>query len=123
MNYNIKVNYHKKVIHVVTTGDLILRHFVDVGVEIFLQARELGCVVLYDTRLSKNKISITDAYYLYSSYYDKADPGFRRIPVAYVVAVEDRNFYTFLECTCLLNGITIKIFHEENDVVKWLECL
>lgn len=123
MNYTFEINSENKMIRVITTGDLIKESVALMGLEIMLKAKILKYNILYDYRLSKNRISIVDAYHWYSNYYDNIDIGFRFIPIAYIANNEDWSFYSFFECTCNNNRIPVRVFQEESAAVKWIESL
>ena len=110
-------------IRVVTTGDLIKESVASMGLEIMLKAKMLKYNILFDYRLSKNRISIVDAYRWYSDYYDNVDINFRFIPIAYIANDEDWSFYSFFECTCNNNLIPVRVFQEESAALKWIESL
>jgi hypothetical protein len=120
MNYTFKIEPNSKLIHVKTVGDLITKEVVAMGLEIMLKAKILKYNILYDHSMSTNKISITEAYYLYSTHYDSIDNKLRRIPIAYIANKEDWDFFSFFECTCFNRGIPIRVFQEEYEALKWL---
>jgi hypothetical protein len=123
MNYTFEINSENKMIRVVTTGDLIKESVASMGLEIMLKAKMLKYNILFDYRLSKNRISIVDAYRWYSDYYDNIDINFRFIPIAYIANDEDWTFYSFFECTCNNNLIPVRVFQEESAALKWIESL
>lgn len=99
------------------------KEVVEMGLKIMLKAKELKYKIVFDNRLSKNRISIGEAYYWFSSHFDTIDAEFRHIPTAYVANIEDWDFYSFFECTCNNKGIPIRAFHGKDAAVKWLESL
>lgn len=123
MNYTVEINSENKIIRVITYGDLIMESVASMGLEILMKAKKMRYNILYDHRLSKNKISIVDAYYLYSNHYNTVDSHFKLIPIAYIANNEDWAFYSFFECTCNNNGIPIKVFQEESAAMKWVKSL
>ncbi len=123
MKYAFEINTMSKTIRVITEGNLTIQKAAAMGLEILMKAKELKCKIIFDHRLSKNKISITDAYYWFPTHYDNIDMEFRKIPTAYIVNNTDLEFYSFFECTCTNKGIPIKVFQDENAVLKWLESL
>jgi len=123
MNYTFEINSENKTIHVITIGDLITKEVAAMGLDILMKAKMLKYNILYDHRQSKNRISITEAYYWYSTHYDNIDNKFRCIPTAYITNIEDWDFYSFFECTCKNKGIPLRVFQEESAAVKWLESL
>jgi hypothetical protein len=123
MNYTFRIDSENKMIHVKTVGDLITKEVVAMGLEIMLKAKMLKYTILYDHRLSNNRVSITEAYHWYSTHYDNIDNVLRRIPTAYIANKEDWDFFSFFECTCYNKGIPIKVFEEECEAVKWLNRL
>lgn len=123
MNYTFKIETDKKFIHIITVGDLITNEVVAMGLEIMLKAKMLKYNILYDHRLSNNRISIAEAFDWYSIHYDYIDNELRRIPTAYIVNKEDWDFFSFFECTCYNNGIPIRVFQEECEAVKWVNSI
>jgi len=123
MKHTYEINSENQTIIVTTIGDLITKEVVAMGLKIMLKAKELKCKIVYDHRLSKNRISIGKAYNWFSIHYDNIDCEFRRIPTAYIVSIDDWEFYSFFECTSNNKGIPIKAFQEEYDCLKWFENL
>ncbi|HEY6913821.1 MAG TPA: hypothetical protein VI413_04025, partial [Paludibacter sp.] len=77
--------------------------------------------IVFDNRLTKNRISIGEAYSWFVTHFDNIDYSLRRIPTAYIVNNDDWDFYSFFECTCNNKGIPIRVFQEEGAAMKWLE--
>lgn len=123
MKYTYEINSKNQTIVVITTGDIITEEAVAMGLKIKLKAKEQKYKILFDNRLSKNRISITKAYWWFSSHFDNIDTEIRHIPTAYIANKEDWDFYSFFECTCYNKGIPIRAFQEENAAMKWLESL
>lgn len=123
MEYTYELNSEMQTIIVKTTGYLTTKKTAAMGVEILLKAKDLNYKVIFDHRLSKNRISIAEAYSWYSNHYDHIDIELRRIPTAYISNKEDLPFYSFFECTCNNKGIIIKVFREENAVLEWVNGL
>lgn len=123
MKYTYEINSKNQTIDVITTGDIITEEAVAMGLKIKLKAKELKYKIVFDNRLSKNRISIGEAYYWFSAHFDNIDSELRCIPTAYIANKEDWDFYSFFECTCYNKGIPIRAFQEENAAMKWLESL
>lgn len=121
--YTYEINSKNQTIDVITIGDLITEEAVEMGLKIMLKAKELKYKILFDNRLSINRISIGEAYYWFSTHFDNIDRELRCIPTAYIANKEDWDFYSFFECTCNNKGIPIRAFQEENAAMKWLESL
>lgn len=121
MKYIYKINHENKTIVVITTGDLETKEVAAMGLRIRLKANELKYKIILDYRLSKNRISITEAYYWFSTHYDSINSKLRYIPSAYIVNKEDRDFYSFFETTSNNKGIPIKMFLDEKPALEWLE--
>lgn len=121
MKYTYEINSENHTIIVNTSGDLISKEVVAMGLEILSQAKKLNFKVIFDHRMSKNRVSIAEAYSWYFDHYDCIDKELRCIPIAYIANNEDLNFYTFFECTCNNKGIPIKVFQDENAVSEWLK--
>ena len=120
MNYNYTLNEISKIITVRTTGHLKTKELSEMGVLMRTKARNLKCKILFDYSLSKNFISITEAFYWFSDYYDVADMKLRDIPAAIISNIEDLDFFYFLETTCFNQGIKIKVFLDEKTAEAWL---
>jgi len=110
MNYNYTLNEISKIITVRTTGHLKTKELSEMGVLMRKKARDLNYKILFDYSLSKNFISITEAYYWFSDYYDVVDMKLRNIPAAIITCKEDNKFFQFVETTCFNNGIELKVF-------------
>ncbi len=123
MKYTYEINSKNQTIDVITTGEIITEEAVAMGLKIMLKAKELKYKMVFDNRLSKNRISIGEAYCWFSTHFDNIDTELRYIPTAYIANNEDWDFYSFLECTCYNKGIPIRAFQEENAAMKWLESL
>ncbi|MBP6610475.1 MAG: hypothetical protein KA206_05220 [Paludibacter sp.] len=121
MRYTYEINPEGETINVVTIGHLETKELADLGLKILLKAKELKYRIIFDCRQSRNKITIAEAYYWYATHYDHIDIVLRNIPIAYIVNKEDWNFYSFFECTCMNQGIQIKVFQEEADGLNWIE--
>jgi hypothetical protein len=121
MEFTFEIITYNKTIKVITTGDLETTEVAKMDLKIRLIAKELKYKILYDCRLSKNKISITEAYYWFSTYYDKKYPELKSLRTAYLVNKEDWEYYSFFETTSYNRGIPIEAFLDENDVLKWVE--
>ena len=121
MKYTYEINSDNQTIVVLTIGNLIKHEVVEMGIEILLKAKELKYRVIFDHRLSKNRISFSEAYNWYLVNYDIIDYELKRIPTAYIINIEDWDFYSFFECTCYNKGIPVKVFKDENAVSEWLK--
>ncbi len=120
MNYSYEKNESSKTITVRTTGHLNTKELSEMGVLIRLHAVDSKSKIIFDHRLSKNFITITQAYYWFSDYYDVIDIKLRQIPTAIITNKEDDNFFQFLETRCSNQGIPIKVFLEEKTAIDWL---
>ena len=120
MNYSFEKNDDTNTITVRTTGHLKTKELAAMGVLIRLQAMDLKYKLIFDHRLSKNFISITEAYYWFSNHYDGIDLKLRQIPAAIITNNEDNEFFQFLETTCSNQGIPIKVFLEEELAIDWI---
>ena len=114
------VNYNKTIV-VITIGDLETKGVAEMDLKIRLIAKELIYKILFDCRLSKNRISITEAYCWFSTHYDKTHTELKWIRTAYLANKEDWEYYSFSETTSYNRGIPIKAFLDENEVLKWIE--
>jgi hypothetical protein len=123
MKYTYEINPEDQTINVILIGSLETKELAALGLKIMLKAKELKYKIIFDCRQSRNKISITEAYYWYITHYDHIDIELRHISIAYIANEEDWDFYSFFECTCMNKGIPVKTFKEENNVQKWLERL
>jgi hypothetical protein len=123
MEYTYEINSRYQTISVITIGDLITEKAVKMGLEVLSIAKKLKFKIVFDNRLSKNKISVGEAYNWFSRHFDNIDSEFRYIPTAYIANKEDWDFYSFFECTCNNKGIPIKAFRDENAAMKWIESL
>jgi hypothetical protein len=121
MTYTYEINSENHTIIVNTLSDLISKEVAAMGLEILSKAKKLGFKVIFNHKMSKNRVSITEADDWYSHHYDCTDIELRRIPIAYIVNNEDSDFYTFFECTCNNKGIPIKVFQNENAVSEWFK--
>ena len=113
MHYTYQINHDYKMINVITKGDLIIKELAPMELKISKIAKQLKYKIIYDYRLSKNRISMAEAYFWFSDLYDKVDWELRKIPLAYLVNKEDWKFYLFFECTSVNKGFPIKVFQEE----------
>jgi len=120
MKYSSEINQDNKTITVITSGNLKTKELSEMGILIRLQARDLKFKIIFDYRMSKNYISITEAYYWFTDYYDGIDLKLRQIPAAIITNNEDNEFFQFLETTCSNQGIPIKVFLEEISAFNWL---
>jgi hypothetical protein len=123
MEYTYEINSESKTINVITIGDLITEEAAALGLEVMMKAKELQYRIVFDHRLSKNRISIGEAYFWFSIHYDNIDRELRSIPTAYIVSEIDWEFYSFFQCTCINKGIPIKAFLDETAALKWFEGL
>ena len=123
MEFAYKIDLKNQLISVLTMGDLTTEETVAMGLKVMLKAKELKYKILFDNRLSRNRITITEAYTWFSTNFDKIDHELRHIPTAYISNKIDWGFYSFFECTCNNKGIPIKAFQEENAAMKWLQGL
>ena len=121
MNYNYSIDESSKTVTVRTTGHLETKELSEMGILMRVQARDLKYKIIFDYRLSKNFISITEAYYWFSDYYDVVDIKLGQIPTAIITNNEDKEFFNFFETTCTNKGIIIKIFLEEISAINWLD--
>ena len=121
MKYTYKINSENKTIVVITKGDLETKEVAAMGLIIRLKANELKYKIIFDCRLSKNRISITEAYYWFSTHYDSINSKLSYIPSAYLANKKDWDFYSFFETTSNNKGIPIKMFLDEKSALEWLE--
>ena len=84
MHYTYQINHDYKMINVVTIGDLITKELASMELKITKIAKQLKYKIIYDYRLSKNKISMAEAYFWFNNLYDKVDWESRKIPLAYL---------------------------------------
>ena len=120
MNFSYEKNENSKTITVRTTGNLNTKELAEMCVLIRKQAVASKSKIIFDYRLSKNFITITQAYYWFSDYYDVVDMKLRQITTAIITNKEDKEFFQFLETTCCNHGIPIKVFLEEEPAIDWL---
>ena len=120
MTYTYEINDANKTITVVTEGDLVSKEAAEMGLTILLKAKELKYRIVFDYRLSKNRISIAEAYYWFSNHYDSVDSELKFIPSVYIANENDFEFFNFFELTCNNRGIPIKVFLDEETASKWL---
>ena len=121
MKYIHKINHENKTIVVITIGDLETKEVAAMGLRIRLKANELKYKIIFDSRLSKNRISMTEAYYWFSTHYDRIDSKLKFIPSAYIANKADKDFFRFFETTSNNKGIPIKMFLDEKSALEWLE--
>jgi len=121
MKYNYKINSENKTIVIITTGDLETKEVAAMGLIILLKANELKYKIIFDYRLSRNKISITEAYYWFSAHYDSINSKLKFIPSAYIAKKQDRDFFRFFETTSNNKSIPIKMFFDEKPALEWIE--
>lgn len=121
MKYTYIINSESKTIAVITIGNLEPKEVAAMELKMRLNAKDQKYKIIFDYRLSKNRISIIEAYSWFSIYYENINRELKYIPSAYLVNKEDWDFYSFFECTSINKGIPIKVFQEENAVLKWLE--
>ncbi|MEI7504413.1 MAG: hypothetical protein WCJ61_14130 [Paludibacter sp.] len=105
----------------IAIGDLEPNEVAELELKIRLMAMDLNYKIIFDYRLSKNKISITDAYYWVSTHFDTVDTKLKLIKSAYLVNKDDWEFYSFFETTSNNHGMQIKVFQEEDTLLNWLE--
>lgn len=120
MNYIPEIITKDKVIIVRTTGELRTKELSAMCVLMRLKARDLKYKLIFDYSLSKNYISITEAYYWFSDYYDSIDKNLSDIPVAIISNVADKYFFDFVENRYTNIGIQIKVFTEEECALQWM---
>ena len=120
MNYTHRINHINKIITVRTTGDLTTNELAAMGILMRLKARNLNYKILFDYSLSKNYISITEAYYWFSDHYDPIDKTLRYVTAAIVYNLKDESFFNFLETTCSNAGIKIKVFIDKKIALEWI---
>jgi hypothetical protein len=123
MEYTYEICSKSRTIKVITFGSLITEEVVAMGLDIMFKAKELKYKIVFDNRLSENRISMAEAYYWFPTHFDKIDIELRCIPTAYIANIKDWDFYTFFECTCNNKGIRLRAFREENAALKWIESL
>lgn len=108
MKYSYEINSATQTINVITIGNLRSKEVAAMELEIRMKAKELKYKIIFDHRLSKNRISIGEAYYWFSTHFDNIDSGLRKIPTVYIANKTDWDFYSFFECTSKNKGIPIK---------------
>jgi hypothetical protein len=123
MEYTYEICSKSRTIKVITFGSLITEEVVAMGLDIMFKAKELRYKIVFDNRLSENRISMAEAYYWFSTHFDNIDAKLRYIPTAYIANKEDWDFYSFFECTSNNKGIRIRAFQEESAAIKWIESL
>jgi len=121
MEFTYEIINCNKTIIVITTGDLQTTGVVEMELKIRLIAEKLNYKILFDCRLSKNRISITEAYSWFSTHYSGIHNELKWIRTAYLVNKEDWEYYSFFETTSNNRGIPIKAFLDENDILKWVD--
>jgi hypothetical protein len=121
MNYTYIISPDKKTISVIAIDDLEPTEVAELELRIRLMAMDLKYKIIFDYRLSKNKISITDAYYWVSTHFDIVDTKLKMIKSAYLVNKVDWEFYLFFETTSSNHGMQIKVFQDEDTLLSWLE--
>jgi hypothetical protein len=120
MNYTYEINSENKTIVVKANENLISKEVATMELEILLKAKKLDYKVIFDHRYLKNRISIGEAYFWYSTKYEYVDNELMCIPTAYIANKDDLDFYSFYESACNEKGIHIKLFHDENALSEWL---
>ena len=123
MEYTCEIDSESKTIKVITKGELTTIETAAMGLNILNKAKEMKYKIIFDHSLSRNRISIAEAYFWFRDHYDNIDLELRKIPTAYIVNENDWEFYSFFECTNNNKYIPIKIFREENTISEWFEDL
>ena len=84
------------------------------------KAKELNFSILFDFRQSKNRITMGDAYFWFTDFYEDNEKLLISIPTANLSSTEDEPFFKFFETTTNNNGIPIKMSLEEEPAIVWL---
>lgn len=121
MNYFYVLNSDNKTITVITTGKFGADELEEIELKTRIMANKLKYRIIFDYRQSKILITVARLYYWFSLDYYKNDIMLKHIQTAYIVNKEDWKIYSFFECTCFNSGIPIKVFHEEDFVLKWFK--
>ena len=121
MNYTYTIVPKSKTITLITKGELNPNEVAELELKIRLIANDLKYKIIFDFRLSKIKISVSEAFYWMSNHFDNVETKFKQMKSAYLVNKEDWEFYTFFEYTNTNNGFPIKAFREEALISSWLE--
>jgi hypothetical protein len=121
MNYTYIISPDIEIITVIAIGNLEPNEVAELELKIRQMAKDLKYKIIFDYRLSKNKISITEAYYWVTTHFDKVDIKLKQIKSAYLVNKADWDFYSFFECTTNNHGLPIKAFQEDAEILNWLE--
>jgi hypothetical protein len=120
MEYNFKIDTDTKIIKVQTSGELIKRELAKMDKSIRTMAIELKYKILFDFRQSKNRITLAEAYFWFTDFYEANEKPLIFIPTAHLSNIEDKQFFSFFETTTNNNGIPIKMFLEEESAMAWL---
>lgn len=123
MEYACEIDSETKTIKVITKGELTTTETAAMALKVLIKAKELKYKIIFDYRLSINRISFADAYFWYSKHYDNVDVELRKVPTAYIVNEKDWQFFSFFECTNNNKLIPIKIFRNENTIFDWFNSL
>jgi hypothetical protein len=121
MKYTCEIISDYKIIKVKVVGDLTVRETASMGKAIRLKAIEINYKILFDFTQTKNKISIGDAYFWFSDNYDAIDNKLRYIKTAHLTNQVDKSDFGFFETSCFNKGISVKIFLEKEEALKWLK--
>lgn len=111
----------KKIITVRVSGDMYVYESASLGAEVRARAKKDHYKVLFDFRKAKNHITVLDAYYWITKYYDSVDPHLKWVPVAHLTNAEDETFFSFVETTFINRGAMVRLFKDEEKAIEWLE--
>ncbi|MEI7503987.1 MAG: hypothetical protein WCJ61_11950 [Paludibacter sp.] len=91
MEYNFTINTDTKIITVRTSGDLIKNEVAKMDRSIRTKAKELNFSILFDFRQSKNRITMGDAYFWFTDFYEDNEKLLISIPTANLSSTEDNS--------------------------------
>lgn len=122
MEYIYDIISNSKIVEVKVSGELDIKGTALMGKTIRQKAKKLNYKILFDFTQTKNRISITEAYFWFADYYDEIDVKLRYIPTVHLSNEEDKPFFSFFETTCYNKCIRVKMFTEKRKALEWLKC-
>jgi hypothetical protein len=119
-NFNIEVDDEHRIIRVTYEGNLDILNANKLVNEARSIAHNLGYNLLYDMQNSFLKASTTEMYLFPRQHELLVKPEAERVKSAAIIPPRDEQGWAFYETTSINAGLNFRIFHNEEDALKWL---
>jgi len=120
MEFEIRSDAESRIVTCTATGELDLTDAARMTRAARKRSHELGYGLLYDVRAVSVAASLVDAYDFPRRTDELYDTPAHRLGRAAILFEKDEAFWDFFETTVRNVGLTVNIFKDREEALRWL---